>query len=115
MVSKIVVKTTCMLPYLRQFVPWHRREIMVFIMVTHIKSNSVQYAIIAMRFLFFAAGLAVQLSSTGKIKSGPDVNPTALITEDADHPLVVDRSTSRRPTRSQRPRREDSLFGLSSR
>ena len=66
-------------------------------------------------FLFFVAGFAVQLSSTGKIKSGPDVNPTALITEDADHPLVVDRSTSRRPTRSQRPRREDSLFGLSSR
>ena len=66
-------------------------------------------------FLFFVAGFAALLATTGKLKPRPEDNATDLKTDGADELLVADRSMSKRPVRYQRPRREDSLFGLSSR
>jgi hypothetical protein len=66
-------------------------------------------------FLFFVAGFAVQLAVTGKMRPGADDNATPRKTDGADQLPLADRSMPKRPARYQRPRREDSLFGLSSR
>jgi len=51
MVTQGIVKSRSSSPDLGQFIPRHRRKIMVLIVVTHIKGNGVQGAIITMGFL----------------------------------------------------------------
>jgi hypothetical protein len=58
-------------------------------------------------FLFFVAGFAVQMAVTGK----PNGAATAPETDGADKPPAI----PKRPVRVQRPRREESLLGPSSR
>ena len=65
-------------------------------------------------FLFFVAGFAVQVAATGRVKPHPDDQATPLKNDGAGAP-APGRSRSKRSARYQRPRREDSLFGLSSR
>jgi len=66
-------------------------------------------------FLFFVAGCAVQLATTGNTSPGRVDNTTAVKLGGTDRLPVIDGSMSRRAARYQRPQREDSIFGPSSR